>query len=236
MRKKILLFLFALLIFTGCEKEECVKRNLDQKMYLSADALIKFDYKEEYDFCKKGDKKYTKNNNITVTDFELVNSKAKEVFKDINFKGKSLEDSLKLVSNTLDSKSVNIDTIDIYNTSKNDYSNYLMFNVNNNYVDKKDIDGMMKKDMPLKVFSNQVVTGMEYYYEYYNFMNESEVLIYTDGACYGECDTSNTYKYTAEYDFKNNKMIIYILNNGYKSIYEYNFADDSFTYIGYENI
>ena len=236
MRKKFLLLLFALLLFTGCEKEECVKRDIDQKMYLSADALIKFDYKEEYDYCKKGDKKYTKNNNVTVTNYELVNGKAKEVFEGIDFKGKSLEDSLKLVSKTLDSKEINIDSIDIYNTSKNDYSNYLMYDVNNNYVDKKDIDSKMKKDMPLKTFSNQVITGMEYYYEYYNFMNESEVLIYTDGACYGECDTSNTYKYTSEYDFKNNKMIINIFKDAYKIIYEYNFSDDSFNYIGYENL
>lgn len=233
--KKILISLLILIIFcvSGCTKEECKERTIKQTMYLSNEVLVKFDFEETYDACKKGDEKYKKNEKQLVTNFELVNSKAKTVFNNIDFKNRTLKEALELFEEVSDNNELNIESIDIYTTSKNDYSSYLTYDVNNTVLDKNEIDSTVNKKMPLKNFQSQVVVGMEYYYQNYNFISDSEVYVYTEGQCYGECDTANTYKYTYNYDIKSNKITVTILD-GYNSYYIYDFKDDSFKYEGYE--
>jgi hypothetical protein len=240
MKKKLLfIMLFVLTIFvSGCTKEECTSRSIDQTMYVSADVLVKFSFKENYDFCKKGDEKYNKNEKEVVTNFELVNDKAKSVFEGVDLKDKSLKEALDLFGKTLDSKGVSVEQADIYTTSKNDYSSYLMYNVTNTVLDKNEIDTRVNKKIPLTNYQIRVDVGMEYYFQNYNFLSNEEVYVYADSLEFTTSDSGNTFKYLSDYDIKNDTIKITILNtlSGYKNYFLYKFADNSFTYLSSEQM
>lgn len=239
MKKKLLFLLVLLVIFmTGCAKEECTQRSIEQTMYVSSDTLVKINFKENYDFCIKGEDKYNKNEAEIVTSFEPVNAKAKEVFEGVDLKDKTLKEALKEYGKVLDSKGVSVEDVDIYTSSKKDYSNYLMYNTTNTYIDKKDIDGRMNKKIPLSNYQIRIDYGMEYYYQNYNFLNDEEVYLYVDSIEFSADESGQVFKYTSDYDIKNDRVRITIYNTVYgtKNYFDYYFSDGSFNYVSSEKM
>ena len=129
MKRKILgifLGIIVILSLTSCsQKEVCNNIKNDEVLYLIGDAKIKFEFEEKAKECKSSDKTTMENEETVVTNFELVNAKASTVFNNINFKNLSLEDSLKLYEETATKNELIINDIDMYTTSKKDYTSYL---------------------------------------------------------------------------------------------------------------
>ncbi len=138
----------------------------------------------------------------------------------------SLEDAIKLYEETATKNELIIK--DIYTTSNKDYKSYLSNDVHNIILSKDEIDEKVNKKMLLnKEFKLEITVGMEYYYEFLEFISDNEVKYHTEGACYGKCDINEVYKYTYDYDI--DKNAIYIdLENEYK--YTYYYDEDKLVY------
>ena len=229
MKRKILIILMLMLFFTGCgEKKECNNIENDEVLYLIGDAIVKYEFLESADECKIKDEVIILNEKTVVSNFSLINEKAKELFNDIDFKNLSLEDALKLYEETILKNELTIN--DIYTTSDKDYTSYLSSSVHNTILSKEEIDEKINKKMPLnKEFKIEITVGMEYYYEFLEFISDNEVKYHTEGACYGECDINEVYKYTYNYDILKN--VIYIdLENEANYKYTYYFDEDKLVY------
>lgn len=226
--KKIILLL-VIFILTGCslEKEDCDIHTTKQILYISGSDSIKFEFEENYDKCIKGKEEYTKNHNSVITGFELINESAKKTFNNIDFVGKTMTEALNTYEEVAENNGRDISKVDIYTTSSEDYSSYLSYEVNTSIMTEEEIDIKFNKTIPYnKEFEIKIVVGMEYYLEYYEFINETEVKYHTLYKCYTECDENATYTYTTSYDASTNKMLVTINDN----VYTYNFADNSFVY------
>ena len=234
MKRKILgifLGIIVILSLTSCsQKEVCNNIKNDEVLYLIGDAKIKFEFEEKAKECRSSDKTTMENEETVVTNFELVNAKASTVFNNINFKNLSLEDALKLYEETATKNELIINDIDMYTTSKKDYTSYLSYNVHNTILNKDEIDEKVNKKLPLnKEFKIKIYSGMEYYYEFLEFISENEVKYHTEDACYGECDINEVYKYTYDYDMDKNRIYI-DLENEYNYKYTYYIDEDKLEY------
>lgn len=206
-----------LLTTTGCgEKKNCEEKQESQVMYLSAGATIKLEFDEITNEC---DGTKTK-----VTEFVLKNNDAKTIFNNIDFKNKTLEEALVLIEDVAKNNEYKIEEMKIYTTSNNDYSSYLTYKVNNEVKSLDELENLFNKTIPLNhKYSLKIISGMEYYFEYYEFISDTKVH-YTTKYNYGEENEDKTLNYSYEYYPEYDKILIKIpdLFNG--AVLTYSFA------------
>lgn len=229
--KRVIICLLLIFSLTGCAKnEECTDKNEKHTMYLTGDIVIKLEYEENYSLCSSGDNTYKKDKDTKVLKFELLNALAEDIYKEEDFTGMKISEVFNVIEDINDEIDIKVENVDIYSTSKEDYSNYLSFNVKNNYVTKEEIDKLFTKTIPLnKEFEFKVESGMEYYLRYYEFISDTEVKFHTKYLCYGECDEQATYKYTSKYDIGTDTLRI-VIDDGYNNAFIYDFKTGELTH------
>jgi len=142
MKKKRLLICFCILVLlivagmlafllTNKNKESgnniTTQQNKTYEMYVKINPLVKLVFNETFELCTDDSgKEYacgSPENNIV--DFELVNNDAKEIYNDLDFYGKTINDVLVMLCDTARDNKIAFDKIDI----TSDYNN-----INNNEI------------------------------------------------------------------------------------------------------
>lgn len=155
-KKVILIFVIVLVIILGVgafflfsKKDEEAGDNKVSKegeyvLYIKINPLVKLTFKSSYYECKNEDgkvelcEKYTNE----VIDAEMLNDDAKSIYKDLDFKGKDLNDVIVLLAKTAEEKD-----FDITN---------MYFNTNWNYIDhiSEDVKDKIKEETSVIVEIN----------------------------------------------------------------------------------
>lgn len=90
-------------------------------MYVSINPLVKLVFKEEYTICKdENNQEYVCGGIATdIIDYELINDDAKDVYKDIDFTGKTVEDVLLILCDTARDNDIAFESLEITTDSNN---------------------------------------------------------------------------------------------------------------------
>ena len=90
-------------------------------MYVSINPLVKLVFKEEYTICKdENNQEYVCGGIATdIIDYELINDDAKDVYKDIDFTGKTVEDVLLILCDTARDNDIAFENLEITTDSNN---------------------------------------------------------------------------------------------------------------------
>jgi len=125
--------------------------------YVKINPLVKLKFKSSFYECEDKDGKVNLCEKFTneVIGAEFLNDDAKSIYKDLDFKGKSLNDAIVLIAKTAEDKDYNITNIDI--------------NSNWNYIDnvKKEVTDQIKKETNVEV---------EIKFNYQKSIDESSIL------------------------------------------------------------
>ena len=103
-------------------------------MYVSINPLVKLVFKEEYTICKdENNQEYVCGGIATdIIDYELINDDAQDVYKDLDFTGKTVEDVLLILCDTARDNDIAFESLEITTDSNNieqeDLMNYLQAN------------------------------------------------------------------------------------------------------------
>lgn len=86
----------AIMLNNGKEEPKKVLREVNRTMYVKINPVVKLDFKIIYYECLNSEGKvtYCADYDDEVMDFELINDDAKDFYKELNFKGKTVMDSL----------------------------------------------------------------------------------------------------------------------------------------------
>lgn len=90
-------------------------------MYVSINPLVKLVFKEEYTICKdENNQEYVCGGIATdIIDYELINDDAKDVYKDLDFTGKTVEDVLLILCDTARDNDIGFESLEITTDSNN---------------------------------------------------------------------------------------------------------------------
>ena len=103
-------------------------------MYVSINPLVKLVFKEEYTICKdENNQEYVCGGIATdIIDYELINDDAQDVYKDLDFIGKTVEDVLLILCDTARDNDIAFESLEITTDSNNieqeDLMSYLQAN------------------------------------------------------------------------------------------------------------
>lgn len=103
-------------------------------MYVSINPLVKLVFKEEYTICKdENNQEYVCGGIATdIIDYELINDDAQDVYKDLDFTGKTVEDVLLILCDTARDNDIAFESLEITTDSNNieqeDLMSYLQAN------------------------------------------------------------------------------------------------------------
>lgn len=97
-------------------------------MYVSINPLVKLVFKEEYTICKdENNQEYVCGGIATdIIDYELINDDAKDIYKDLDFTGKTVEDVLLILCDTARDNDIGFESLEITTDSNNVDSDVLM--------------------------------------------------------------------------------------------------------------
>jgi hypothetical protein len=97
-------------------------------MYVSINPLVKLVFKEEYTICKdENNQEYVCGGIATdIIDYELINDDAKDIYKDLDFTGKTVEDVLLILCDTARDNDIAFESLEITTDSNNVDSDVLM--------------------------------------------------------------------------------------------------------------
>ena len=90
-------------------------------MYVSINPLVKLVFKEEYTICKdENNQEYVCGGIATdIIDYELINDDAKDIYKDLDFTGKTVEDVLLILCDTARDNDIAFESLEITTDSNN---------------------------------------------------------------------------------------------------------------------
>lgn len=90
-------------------------------MYVSINPLVKLVFKEEYTICKdENNQEYVCGGIATdIIDYELINDDAQDVYKDLDFTGKTVEDVLLILCDTARDNDIAFESLEITTDSNN---------------------------------------------------------------------------------------------------------------------
>ena len=90
-------------------------------MYVSINPLVKLVFKEEYTICKdENNQEYVCGGIATdIIDYELINDDAKDIYKDLDFTGKTVEDVLLILCDTARDNDIGFESLEITTDSNN---------------------------------------------------------------------------------------------------------------------
>lgn len=112
------------LILTKDNEQENKLKEETYTMYIKINPLVKMEFKESYYICIEDMvEKACSDKTNEITNYELINDDAKEIYKDIDLKGLSLIDALVKIYDTARDKNLEFDTIEIVANYKFDSEN-----------------------------------------------------------------------------------------------------------------
>jgi len=123
-------------------KESKVKKEGTFVAYVKINPLVKFTFHSVYYECTENNKTETCGEyTTTIEDVELLNDDAKETYKDVDFKGKSLAKGINMLISTAYENKINLKSISVYtdwyyklDELKNDVKNNLSSEIDVNLV------------------------------------------------------------------------------------------------------
>ncbi len=146
----VLIIASAILIFNISKKDD-TKKELKENtytMYVSINPLVKLTYKESYYECIKGEKKsICGEEKDEVIDYKLLNKDAKKIYENIDFKGKTLEESVILLIKEAKSNKINTDEINIISDMESFNKEEFKKNINDKLESEVSFDVMIEKDV-----------------------------------------------------------------------------------------
>ncbi len=120
----LIIILFVLLFNNQNNKISKDTKEVEQKtytMYIKINPLVKLEFKEEYKMCKdkKGKEYVCRDLSYLVTDFELINDDAKDIYKNLNFKEKDLAQVLAMLCDEARDNNIGFESLEVTSDNKN---------------------------------------------------------------------------------------------------------------------
>lgn len=116
----IVVAIIAALAVIFCTKKEGAKEEkkhieMEYTMLVEINPSVKLTFQESYDECidKDGNKSVCSTKEQTVTEYDLVNEDAKEIYKDIDFKGEKLYEAITTLCDTAKDHGIKFDSFEI---------------------------------------------------------------------------------------------------------------------------
>ncbi len=150
---------YILISKNNSNKKESSKNHKEETytMYVKINPLVKLTFKRTYEMCEdeKGNSSLCGGVDNEIIDYELVNDDAKDIYKDLDFKGKSIEDVLVTLCDVARDNKIGFKSLEITSDDKT--------------LDDKDLSDYVKEH-------SKYTDEVEVYVNFEEYLNEDEIV------------------------------------------------------------